>query len=614
MKKEFDTGMKDKLGEQEYRKYLESFMSAKDPNLLCELGYELYRLGELDRAEELIEDNFARVDKRKGNAVDAVLSYFSERGMSYYDGKEYKKAFIALNNFFLYLHNSKNAKRYNADPGMIRDRIVAFDRCLELCNINDDPSGFELLQRLDDPDVKNKYAAYEAYCAGSTDEGLTAYRGMAYRLGCTLLCREGRESLEKGLRYLENAADNGYPAAFTGLAEYYEKRGKRDKAQEWCENGIECLGITEELYEKMENGEFEPYISSDETIETAMDALRTLREKQRQYRSEQTGENVTSIKEELSYIHEDVRNIDRKLGVLTNIVNDGIARYEVRMNDISEELAKQCEEMIIAGNKDNTDKLEQCLEQRFNAQGELLSRITSQLKSEIESDRTDYQTYYSKLEQDIIDNVLPKAIWDSFEPKTRESIITAVMLVQMFLPVDPTQAENMNFNCAVIPATCALEIEMKKRFYTDYIEYCENKFGGIADNASSWPKELVYYNKSGIPKLNYKFALGTFLGDYTKSEEFKKFLKARYDNDDGLESRLGSFAEQLKKMNAIRIPAAHSCVKRAEAENAFEYILGIFENPAELRNDTPLMRLLGELTRKRSETTSEKTRPKRNRR
>lgn len=609
MKKEFDIGMKDKLGKQEYRKYLEDFMSAKDPNLLCVLGYELYRLGELDVAEKLIEDNVAMVDERKGNAVDAVLSYFSERGMSHYDGKEYEKALIALNNFFLYLHNSKNAKL-----GMIRDQIVAFDRCLELCNINDAPDRFELLQGLsNDPYVTEKNAAYEAYCDGSTDERLTAYRGMAYRLGCTLLCRESRESLEKGIGYLENAADNGHPAAFARLAEYYENRGERDKAQEWCEKGIACLGITEELYKKIRNEEFEPYISSDETIETAMDALKTLREKQRQYRSEQTGENVTSIKEELSYIHEDVRNIDRKLGVLTNIVNDGIASYEARMNDISEELVKQCEK-IVTGNNDNTDKLEQCLEQRFNAQGELFSRITSQLKSEIESDWTDYQTYYNKLEQDITDNVLPKAIWDSFEPKTRESIITAVMLVQMFLPVDTTQAENMNFNCAVIPATCALEIEMKKRFYTDYIEYCENKFGSIADNASAWPKELLYYNRKKRPKLNYKFTLGMFLGDYTKSEKFKSFLKARYDNDDVLESRLGSFEEQLNKMNAIRIPAAHSCVKREEAEKAFEYILGIFENPAKLRNDTPLMRLLGELTQKKPETTSEKTRPKRKRR
>lgn len=615
MRKILDTGMKDRMKKQEYRKYLLSFMSEKDPNLLCELGYEFYKLGEGERAEELIEGNCANVNERNKNAVEAVLSYFSERGMSHYDRKEYKKALIALNRFFLYLDNSKNAKKYYRDPGMIRDRIIAFDRCLELCNINDAPLKFEWLQGLDnDPYVIDKNAAYEECLGsdGSTDERLAAYRGMAYRLGCTLLDRESVESREKGIRYLENAADNGYPAAFTKLAEYYDARNDRKRAQEWCEKGIAWLGITEELREKRKSNGFEPFIYSDETINAAMGALKTLREKQEQYRREQTGENVTSIKEEVTYIHEDVRNIDRKLGVLTNIVNDGIAKYEVRMNDISEELVKLCEE-IIAGNN-NTDRLEECIERRFNEQETLLGNITSQLKSEIESKRTDYRTYYSKLEQDITDNVLPEAIWDSFKPKTRESIITAVMLVQMFLPVDPIKDknENINFNCAVIPATCALEIEMKEKLYTNYIKYCEKRFGSIAENASKWPTELLYYNKSGIPKLNYKFTFGTFLGNYMKSEKFKEFLKARYVNDDAdFESRLGSFAKQLNDLNAIRIPAAHSCIKRKEAEQAFGYILGIFENPAELRNASPLMRLLGELTQKKPETTSKKTKPKR---
>lgn len=568
----------------EYLEYLRGFAEVKDPNACCVLGYFYLTEGKNEEAKRLVENSSFHA--QDPDALSAAGMYYWQRG-------DYGKAFLFLNRFFslkdrLFSLNSRK-------PAL--EEVLVFDRCLEICNITEPGRLYEVLHpfHVDNTDAKQRTAGHALFLQGKMERNPRNKEEMLQRAvekGCrdalwelgNLLLNE-KDRVSEGIQLLEKAAEQNSPDAFLRLTDYYLEQNEHEKAASWCSRGHKSLkGILDILDDE------KIWICRNEVIAHARKICTILDQR---IRTNSLANLVPKIYEKTQIIHREITALNIAVAKKNHILSEEIHSLSDRIIDGIEE--------VLSDNWVNRETLERLIEERFIKLEEMSLQTLESLRETALKGENDEETFLRQREWERMDECLRtqtfSGIWHNFTERTRNSILTALMLMKYYAPNKGDNSLKENFNYLSMPLCTGIEMEMKENFYNRYIDYCIRTIGSFENNKQKWPRELIYFKNDQPIAVNNKFMIGSFLSEYSRSECFMKFLIEYYGCSD-VDKPLQNFRESLNKLNCVvRIESAHGFVSFDEAKLCFKSILGFVRDPSEPADGegTPLLKLLGEL-------------------
>lgn len=192
------------------------------------------------------------------------------------------------------------------------------------------------------------------------------------------------------------------------------------------------------------------------------------------------------------------------------------------------------------------------------------------------------------IEEKKLRTSLGDAVWNKLEESSKTFLASSKLMYNNLLSL----GNLVDYSGVCLLVTKALEVEMSKRFYSQYVTYLGSKYPGKA-NLDQWPTTLL--NKYGKRKRAKDFTLGSVAyilcyltpddvtveqieNNKAKLLEFSRnelFIED-YDNDT-IESCLLDYAERIEEVrNDYRNPAAHTNeLKKVDADNCFALVTDV---------------------------------------
>ena len=146
-----------------------------------------------------------------------------------------------------------------------------------------------------------------------------------------------------------------------------------------------------------------------------------------------------------------------------------------------------------------------------------------------------------------------------------------------------------DYSGVCVLVTKALEVEIHKRFFTDFLDYLFERYG---EDYKQYPTALLYQNRK--PLLSEKFTMGNFVfvlcpaknwndTDEQKANNKRQLMKYCKDcifsnnTEEEIEQLLSKYASSIEEIkDKYRNPSAHrNEIKRIDAEKCFNLILDI---------------------------------------
>lgn len=199
--------------------------------------------------------------------------------------------------------------------------------------------------------------------------------------------------------------------------------------------------------------------------------------------------------------------------------------------------------------------------------------------------RTPYtEEYYSSL----IKACLSEAVWNKMCPESQSCLITGKIAFQSMLNVDNT---SLDFSGVCILASKALDLEVSKRFYQNYVSFLTSKYP-----QSSWPNALL--NKGAVLSDD-EFTLGSVKyvvgidekGEIRNSYVYRLFIKYAksylYRNcfsEDEIREHLRKTIESIENVRTkYRNPAAHRTpLNQVTAKECLDYLIDTYKKLKEI--------------------------------
>ena len=193
--------------------------------------------------------------------------------------------------------------------------------------------------------------------------------------------------------------------------------------------------------------------------------------------------------------------------------------------------------------------------------------------------------YYSSLIEANITN----AVWNKMLEESQTCLITAKIAFQSMVK---TGDDSLDYSGVCILASKALDIEISKRFFHNYLTYLSRSF-----TQAKWPYTLL--DKDGAVLSDDKFTLGSVkyvvgvdeLGNIKNSYVNKCFIqyaKAElYDHSLttlDIKEHLKNCVQSVETVrNKYRNPAAHrTALSRVTAEECFDYLVDTYKKLKEI--------------------------------
>lgn len=175
---------------------------------------------------------------------------------------------------------------------------------------------------------------------------------------------------------------------------------------------------------------------------------------------------------------------------------------------------------------------------------------------------------YSVEEKKLI-NTMGVSAWNKLSDSSKTFLITSKVMYNDLIQI----GENIDFSGVCILITKALEVEMKKRFFDDFLDFQKKKYG---NNYSKYHTALLFDSKNGlIPLKSEKFTMGSIpfamgkenwndsankkknnhkcLMEYVKSE----LMPGKTDSE--ITTTLKKYREDIEKITKeFRNPSAHT--------------------------------------------------------
>ena len=182
---------------------------------------------------------------------------------------------------------------------------------------------------------------------------------------------------------------------------------------------------------------------------------------------------------------------------------------------------------------------------------------------------------------------LGEKAWNKLSDESQNFLVSAKISYHYLLNIKSA----IDYSGVCLLVTKAVEVEMKKRFYTDYVAYLKTTYPGKS-NYSKFPKALL--NKFGQPIKAKEFTLGKvafalcakFSHDMTTTEKnhdrqrlaeyAKQKLLVGKSNQDIIDM-LEAFGEEISDLtDEFRNKAAHTNeLKRVNAQLCFDLVLDV---------------------------------------
>ena len=200
--------------------------------------------------------------------------------------------------------------------------------------------------------------------------------------------------------------------------------------------------------------------------------------------------------------------------------------------------------------------------------------------SEKNSKETDFIREKKKLQ-----NFFEENTWNKLSEESKTFLISSRLMYNEYILID----EQIDYSGVCILVTKALELEISKRFFTDFLGYLDEKYH---KNYSKYHTALTFKNYSRL--YDHQFTMGSIAyvmclksGKYDTPEQEQNNKKVLMEyckdciftqkGDDEIEKLLNEYAKSIEKVREdFRNPSAHrNKIKQGDAEACFKYIIDV---------------------------------------
>ena len=283
------------------------------------------------------------------------------------------------------------------------------------------------------------------------------------------------------------------------------------------------------------------------------------------------GEKTDSLSQQISENTEITRGIDKKLDTL------------IRKMDTVMEAQQSIIQRQIEDANDNEERIERILK---NFTEEYVANIYKDYQNNISK-----KEVYENKRRELIDSL--EEAWTKLSEKSQTYLVTSKVMFD-----DLEEIEDISdFSGVCILVTKALELEMFNRFYTDFLEYLNGKYG---EDYLKYPSSLIHvkYNKYGENERSIlrdkNFSLGKVVYLLSPKKNYRRSdYKIKYDekvllnfckecilsnkNDEEIMNKLDNYAKRIDEITKkYRNPSAHrNAIQKVNAEECFNLVLDV---------------------------------------
>lgn len=263
-----------------------------------------------------------------------------------------------------------------------------------------------------------------------------------------------------------------------------------------------------------------------------------------------TERNTLDMMSTLDEIRQEIKNISLQINSFQSLTEKQIryAETEDEKNRLIAAFADECAERIV--NQTNDSNLD-------NLHAEEKSKLIESLGDEA---------------------------WNKLSENSKTFLISSKLMFHNLKDI----TEIIDYSGVCILVTKALEVEMHKRFFEEYLDYLFNKF---RNNFSKYPTGLLHNRKPMRPE---KFNLGSLayilclrFGKYDKNEdrlrnkqiliEYCKDRLFKESEKNMIEEKIEEYAKAIEKIREkFRNPSAHTNkIQKIDAEECFNIVLDV---------------------------------------
>ena len=322
--------------------------------------------------------------------------------------------------------------------------------------------------------------------------------------------------------------------------------------------------------------------------------------------------DVNSLKEEIEKLHEELKikesshqqqidelkrtndkllkKIDentilfkRYLGILEE-ANEGIHRVESKVDDLHSKI-DNISTQISTLQSITTKQLEnaQTMEKFEEIMKLYIDECIDQIMKHSLNFKADQD--YKIIETELTYKSIGEEGWDKLCDNSKTFLITSKVMYNHMNDI----GDILDFSGICVLVTKALEVELKRRFFTDFLNYLDNKYG---HNYNQYPTTLLH--RKGTPLFNETFTMGNIpyvmcpeKDKYAKPEDkiynksklieyCKNCLFSRYDENE-IDELLTKFASSIEDIrDKYRNPSAHTNeITQVLAEECLNLILDV---------------------------------------
>lgn len=327
----------------------------------------------------------------------------------------------------------------------------------------------------------------------------------------------------------------------------------------------------------------EPIEHDENTLKKEIESLRKKLEMEDKYHQQQIDELKRENNELLRKVDENTTLLKKCLGIIED-VKEGVDRVESKVDDLHSKIDNITTQIstlqsITSKQLDKELPMEKFEEIMKLYMDECIDQIMKH-SSNFKADKD-----YKIVKTELINESIGKEEWNKLCKKSKTFLITSKVMYNHLLDMP----DMMDYSGICVLITKALEVELKRRFFTDFLKYLDKEY---YYDYNQYPTTLLYQKRK--PLFSETFTMGNIVyvmcpekDKYSKSKEknnnktklmeyCKKCIFSRYEENkiNELINQYGSSIEEIK--DKYRNPSAHTnCIKQVDAKECLNLVLDV---------------------------------------
>jgi len=327
----------------------------------------------------------------------------------------------------------------------------------------------------------------------------------------------------------------------------------------------------------------EPIAHDENSLKKEIESLRKKLEMKDIYHQQQIDELKMENNKLLRKLDENTTLLKKCLGIIVD-VKEGVTRVESKVDELHTKIdnittqisALQSLTSKQLNNKLPIEKFEEIMKLYIDECIDQIMKHSSNFKADQD---------YKIIETELIYKSIGEEGWNKLCEKSKTFLITSKVMYKHLLDMPGI----LDYSGICVLVTKALEVELKRRFFTDFLKYLDKEY---YHDYNQYPTTLLF--KKRKPLFSETFTLGNIpyvmcpeKDKYSKSEEknnnksklmkyCKKCIFSRY-NENNINDLLNQFGDSIEEIkDNYRNPSAHTnCIKQVDAEECLNLVLDV---------------------------------------